>query len=269
MAGRTLMVLDVRELLRRLRAGQTNRAIKRATGTARKTVGRYREIAAQQGWLDGPLPELPVLEATLLGLAAPSPLPIQPFKAAPYQDVICKLRQQGVEMKAIHQRLTEDHGYTGSYSALWRFVRRLEPALPAAFVRLETPPGEQAQVDFTGAGMKLDPTTGKLRKAWCFVMTLSCSRHQFACLVFDQKVETWLRCHRRAFEHFGGVPRQIVIDNLKAAIIKAVLHDPVVQRSYREFAECSRRCKTPQNGRSKVPHLKDQMSPAGDPSQVA
>ena len=64
MAGRTLMVLDVRELLRRLRAGQTDRAIKRATGTARKTVGRYREIAAQQGWLDGPLPELPALEAT-------------------------------------------------------------------------------------------------------------------------------------------------------------------------------------------------------------
>ena len=122
-------------------------------------------------------------------------------------------------------------------SALWRFVRQMEPCQPTAFVRLETPAGEQAQVDFTAAGMKIDPATGKLRKAWCFVMTLSCSRHQYAVLVFDQKIATWLRCHRQAFEHFGGVPRQIVIDNLKAAITKAVLHDPVIQRSYREFAE--------------------------------
>ncbi len=238
MAGRTLMVLDVRELLRRLRAGQTDRAIRRATGTARKTAKRYREIAQQQGWLtDGPLPDLATLEAALQQLAPPCPLPSQPFKAAPFQDVICKLRLQGVEMKAIHQRLQDDHGYTGSYSALWRFVRRLEPILRTAFVRLETPPGQQAQVDFTAAGMKIDPQTGKLRKAWCFVMTLSCSRHQFACLVFDQKIETWLRCHRWAFEHFGGVPRQLVIDNLKAAITKAALYDPVVQRSYRECAE--------------------------------
>lgn len=238
MAGRTLMVLDVRELVRRMRAGQTDRAIRRATGTARKTIKRYRQIAQQQGWLgEEPLPDLAALQAALQELAPASPLPVQSYKAAPFQDVICKLRKRGVEMKAIHQRLCEDHGYTGSYSALWRFVRRLEPKEPTAFVRLETPPGQQAQVDFTAAGMKIDPQTGKLRKAWCFVMTLSCSRHQFACLVFDQKVETWLRCHRRAFEHFRGVPRQVVIDNLKAAIIKAVLHDLVVQRSYREFAE--------------------------------
>jgi transposase len=238
MAGRTLMALDVRELLRRLRAGQSDRNIRNATGTARKTVRRYREIAQQQGWLgDGPLPELADLDAALKELAPASPLPPQPFTAAPFQDVITRLRRQGVEMKAIHQRLSEDHGYTGSYSALWRFVRHLEPCEPAAFVRLETPAGQQAQVDFTAAGTMIDPQSGRSRKVWCFVMTLSCSRHQFAILVFDQKVETWLRCHRLAFEHFGGVPRQIVIDNLKAAITKAAMYDPVVQRSYRECAE--------------------------------
>ena len=68
-------------------------------------------------------------------------------------------------------------------------------------------------------------------------MTLSCSRHQDVEFVFDQEVETWLRLHRAAFEFFGGVPRRVVPDNLKAAIVRASLYDPEIQRAYREFAE--------------------------------
>lgn len=237
MAGRTLMTLDVRELLRRLQAGQTARAIARDLGFARKTVARYRAIAVARGWLSEPLPALTELERALAELAPPCPLPRQAHKAAQYETVIRQLRDQGVEMRAIWQRLRDDHGFQGSYSALWRFVRRLEPLTPDACVRLETAPGEEAQVDFKAAGRKIDARTGALRPAWCFVMTLSFSRHQYATLVFDQKVATWLRCHREAFAAFGGVPRRVVIDNLKAAITKACGHDPVVQRSYREFAE--------------------------------
>nr|WP_232502920.1 IS21 family transposase [Solidesulfovibrio magneticus] len=68
-------------------------------------------------------------------------------------------------------------------------------------------------------------------------MTLAWSRHQYAEIVRDQKIETWLGCHRRAFEFFGGVPARVIIDNPKCAITKACYHDPVVQRSYAEFAE--------------------------------
>ena len=70
-----------------------------------------------------------------------------------------------------------------------------------------------------------------------FVLVLAWSRHSYAEVVFDQRVETWLLCHRHGFEFFGGVPQRVVLDNLKAAIIKASLHDPVVQRSYRECAQ--------------------------------
>jgi transposase len=92
-------------------------------------------------------------------------------------------------------------------------------------------------VDFGYAGLLRDPQTDTLRKAWAFVMTLSFSRHSYAEFVFDQEVGTWLRCHRHAFEWFDGVPRRIVTDNLKAAIVRAALYDPVVQRAYRECAE--------------------------------
>jgi transposase len=142
-----------------------------------------------------------------------------------------------VEIEAIRQRLREERGFTGSYASVHRFVRQLEPRTLQAVVRVETPAGEEAQVDFGYAGRMLDPQNGLARKAWAFVMTLSFSRHQYVEFVFDQEIGTWLRCHRNAFEWFGGVPHRVVLDNLKAAITKAALHDLVVQRAYRELAE--------------------------------
>lgn len=237
MAGRRLMTLDVREIVRRLKVGQTDRAIRRDLGVARKTVAKYRALAQRHGLLDGPLPDPGDLDRLLGQIVPEATLESQPYKAAPYHQAIVGYLDAEVEMKAIYERLRENHGFEGSYSALRRYVVHLKQTAPKAFVRLETPAGQEAQVDFGSAGRLADPETGELKKAWVFVMTLSCSRHQYAELVFDQRVETWLRCHRHAFEHFGGVPRRLVIDNLKAAIVKAALYDPVVQRSYRQLAE--------------------------------
>lgn len=55
--------------------------------------------------------------------------------------------------------------------------------------------------------------------------------------VTDQKTMTWLGCHNRAFAFFGGVPRRVIIDNAKCAILKACYHDPVVQKAYYAHAE--------------------------------
>jgi transposase len=204
---------------------------------SRKTVTKYREWAAEHGVLVGPLPEPAALQALL---AASLPLVRPPCGVStvePHRERVLALRRAGVEIEAIRQRLREEKGFSGSYASVHRFVRRLEPRVPEAVVRVETPAGEEAQVDFGYAGCMVDPQAGRARKAWAFVMTLSFSRHQYVEFVFDQEVGTWLRCHRHAFEWFAGVPRRVVVDNLKAAILKAVLHDAVVQRAYRELAE--------------------------------
>ena len=86
-------------------------------------------------------------------------------------------------------------------------------------------------------GLLWDPMERRQRKAWLFLMTLSHSRHCYGELVFEQKIPAWIGCHRRAFEFFGGVPAKIVIDNLKAAIVKAAVYDPVISRTYYECAE--------------------------------
>jgi hypothetical protein len=149
-----------------------------------------------------------------------------------------------------------------SYSAVWRLVRQLEPPAPAAaFVRVEVPAGSEAQVDFGYAGPAIDPATGKVRKAWVFVMVLSFSRHLYAEVVFDQRVETWLLCHRHAFEAFGGAPARMVPDNLKAAIVRASFTEPEAQRAYRECAEHYGFLIDPHPPRQ--PHLKGKVEQGG------
>lgn len=92
-------------------------------------------------------------------------------------------------------------------------------------------------MDFGSAGQTLDPTSGVARQSWVFVLVLSWSRHLYAEVVFDQRVETWLWCHRHAFEWFDGAPARVVPDNVKAAIVRASRHEPVAQRAYRECAQ--------------------------------
>jgi len=225
------------DIIYRLRRGQSVRAICRDLGHSRATVRRYRNLAKRHGYLDPsrPLPEA----AEVLDQLGPVFTPPRSNLSGvePYREVVKGLLAQGVEMVAIHQRLVRHHGYSGSYTSVRRFVHHLRPRTKEVVVRLEMSPGQCAQVDFGGAGMLRDPATGRRRHAYCFVMTLAYSRHQYVEFVFDQKMETWIGCHQRAFESFGGVPRELVIDNLKAAVLHAALEDQKLAEPYRKLAQ--------------------------------
>jgi transposase len=236
MSERTLKLMDIRELLLHLRAQSSDRQVARDTGFNRRTVRRYREWAQEHGLLEGELPGLEALQRSL-SVSMPERTPPQNRSSLEdYREAITKWVEAKVEVAAIRQRLME-RGYTGSYASVWRFVQTIKPRQPEMTARVETAPGEEAQVDFGYAGRMLDPQTGKQRKTWAFVMVLSWSRHQYVEFVWDQKVETFLRCHRHAFEFFSGITARVRIDNLKAAILKAAFDDPQVQHSYRECAE--------------------------------
>ncbi len=226
----------LRDLIYRLRSGASQRSIARDLGLARMTVQKYAVLAAEAGYLapDRPVPE----SAELTKRLGPAPAPPRVGSTVePYRDLVTEWEAAGVEAMTIFDRLRDHHGYGGSYSSVRRFVRQVAPPEPKAVVRVHTGPGEQAQVDFGSAGKLVDPRSGLARVAWVFVMTLGYSRHQYAELVFDQKIPTWLACHRHAFEWFGGVPRTVVPDNLKAAVLVAALHDPVLGEAYRRQAQ--------------------------------
>lgn len=226
----------LRDLIYRLRGGASQRAIARDLDLARMTVQKYAALAAAAGYLspDRPVPESAELTERLGPVPAP---PRVGSTVEPYRGIVSEWLTAGVEAMTIFDRLRDHHGYDGSYSSVRRFVRRIAPSEPKAVVRVHTAPGEQAQVDFGSAGKFVDPRSGLARVAWVFVMTLGYSRHQYAELVFDQKIPTWLACHQHAFEWFGGVPRTVVPDNLKAAVLVAALHDPVLGEAYRRQAQ--------------------------------
>ena len=237
MSNGRIATMEIVELIRLLRAGESDRAIVSLLGLNRRTIARYRRWAREQGLLEGPMPTSARVQQ-LVASTLPAHLPPQQVSSvAAYADEIAAYRERGLEIAAICARLEEVHGQPVSYHAVWRLVQRQEPPATKAVVRVERQPGEEAQVDFGYAGLTIDPASGARRKSWVFVMTLAWSRHQYAEVVFDQRVETWLLCHRHAFEWFRGVPARIVPDNLKSGIVQASFTEPVAQRAYRECAE--------------------------------
>ena len=219
-------------VLTQMRSGKSDRQIAKLGLMGRCKCGELRAIAVAQGWLRGALPEAREL-CELLSRSAPASVP---SGVENYRDKVLAWAADGIAGTTIFGALKRE-GFIGSYSAVRRFLRKLPRALNPT-VPLDFGPGESAQVDF-GAGPSLIEG-GRRIKTWVFVMVLSFSRLLYAELVRDQSVPTWLGCHRRAFEFFGGVTTQVRIDNAKCAVTKACATDPLVQRAYAEFAlSCS------------------------------
>jgi len=225
---------DIQEIIYRLRKGESVEAIHRDTGHAKKTIRKYRKLAEKHGFLEKGR-RLPPVSKLAEVLGPVTHLAQCVSTVEPYKEVVQEYLDRGVVKTVIWRKLREDHGYTGSYSSVKRYAQRLQPQDPEAYCRVETEPGQEVQVDFGYVGMCRD-AKGKLRKVWVFVMTLSWSRHLYVEFVFDQRMETWLTCHENAFRWFGGVPQRVVIDNLKAAVLKRELQDPVLSVPYRKLA---------------------------------
>ncbi|MDC6171355.1 IS21 family transposase [Paucibacter sp. XJ19-41] len=229
-------MFQYRQVLVRLRAGDTAREIARSGLLGRDKLTELARLAQAQGWLDAEH-ELPDDAAIAAALAPRKRAASTLSSVEPLREVVQRWFDAGVQGSAICAALKREHGFTGSYSAVRRMLQGMRASLPPEVtVRLSFAPAEAAQVDF-GAGPKLTHPDGTERRTWAFVMTLCHSRHQYVEFVWDQTVATWLGCHRRAFEWFDAVPERLIIDNAKCAIIKACRHDPLVQRAYAECAE--------------------------------
>ena len=151
-----------------------------------------------------------------------------------HRDFIVASIKKELSGQRIFQDLQTDVGFEGSYSTVRDYIRKIKGTQQAVYMVMTALPGEEGQVDFGYIGtLKVG---GKRKKAWVFVMTLSFSRYMFVRIVFDQCVKTFISCHLDAFKYFGGVPETVIIDNLKAGILKANFYEPIIQRTYAAFA---------------------------------
>ncbi|HXE72792.1 MAG TPA: IS21 family transposase [Candidatus Nitrosotenuis sp.] len=228
-------MVDYRNILDELRAHCSARGIQDKGLASRNTVKGIIDKVRPLGWLDpaNPLPSPDEIAAVLGGTP---PVPVRVSTVEPYRDKVEAWVRAGHTPKQIFGALKRETAFSGSLGAVKRFVRRLARPEPKACVVLHFEPGEAAQVDFGSGPVLPHPQTGRPTRTQVFVMTLCHSRHLYAEVVWDQKVGTWLRCHRHAFEFFQGVPRRVIIDNLRSAITRACHRDPEIQKSYGAFS---------------------------------
>lgn len=236
--------------------GLSGRQIARMLGIGRGTVARYlrgQRPAASNGAIAPIDPAR--LETDSKGATAPTGSELSATsaesscatagragagaqsKAARWQDFILQKQAQGLSAKRIHQDLREEPGTAEvSYDSVRRLLKRLGTARPVPFRRMECEPGHEAQVDF-GTGARIVTADGKRRKTHVLRVVLSHSRKGYSEACFRQTAEDFLRVLENAFRHFGGVPRTVVVDNLKAAVLRADWFDPELNPKLQSFAQ--------------------------------
>jgi len=160
---------------------------------------------------------------------------IRSSKLDPFKDSIVRmLEAYPYTAVQILYRIREE-GYGGAYSILKDYVRKVRPSRAHAFLKLSFAPGECAQIDWGSYGsIRVGETSRRLS---FFVMVLCYSRLMYVEFTVSQTMEHFLACHQNAFASFGLVPRKIMVDNLKSAVLKRALgRDPVLNPVYLDFS---------------------------------
>jgi transposase len=225
--GNYLGMADKQRILALLELGWSYRRIQRETGVDRETVARY-----------DPRRE-PKPAKVLIGHSAnAAKVPIGSKSACePYCSLIEAAVVRGLSAQRIWQDLREDYHFSHGYDSVRRFIRKIKRRRPEVAAVMEHPAGEEAQVDFFRGPVTLDPESGQWRRPWIFRMILSCCGHSYEEPLWRQDKVSFIRAHENAFLDFGGVPRVVRLDNLKAGVARACLYDPDINELYAAFAK--------------------------------
>ncbi len=234
--------MDIQQTISTLsRSGWSQRRIARELGIDRETVARYRRLARQS---EEPKPAIPPAGSEALQEPKPAILPTgsealqeanpanspsgsKPGRVSqcePFKGAIEAGLDRGLSAQRIYQDLVAEQKFEGGYDSVKRYVRQLEQASPLPYRRVESEPGQEAQVDFGQGAWVVE--TGRRRRPHVLRVVLSHSRKGYTEAFWRQTTENFIRGLENAFRHFGGVVRTLVIDNLRAAVKKADWFEP-------------------------------------------
>jgi len=195
------------------RQGLSVGQIARALGMDRRTVAKWVGLAQYR----------------------PRACPPRASQLDPYKNQVVRLLEtHPYSAQQILQRLRED-GFSGGYTIIKDYVRRVRPPRREAFLKLSFAPGECAQLDWGAYGSIAVGSTR--RRLSFFVMVLCYSRLMYVEFTVSQTMEHFLACHEHAFAAFQGVPARLMIDNLKSAVLQRLAGEPpVFNARYLDFA---------------------------------
>ena len=162
----------------------------------------------------------------------------KPRKTDGFELIIKEKLKTGAPAIAICNHLKKHHGYTGSYTKIKDFVRNLNlEKQKQAVIRFETNPGIQAQVDWKES-LKFKTQDGDMIKFNVFLLILGFSRTKFLCVTETRDLHTVEECLVKAFKYIGGVPHEIIFDNMRSIIDKArtQYNEPVFNDEFSIFS---------------------------------
>jgi len=250
MSYREVAMWEVLNVLRRIGRGEDKSAVARTTGYSRATIRRYVSTAVELGWRPGTDEATEALAAAVAVRHSPAgdraPGEVEGL-LLPYRGQIeAWLKPEGPESgQKRGLRLTKVHTLLGRqgvevpYSSLHRFAVKhcgFGKSQRLTVRMAESAPGEVAEVDFGRLGLIPYPESGGRRTLWAMPVVLVYSRHEFVYVTHSQKIPDLIAGLEEAWTFFGGVVRRLVVDNLKAAVIKADRYDPVFERTFEEYA---------------------------------
>jgi transposase len=228
-------VRKIREVLRLKAEGFSDREVARAIGSARSTVQECVRRARLAGiaWPLGAELDEAALHARLYRRA----LPLSRTPAPDFAHLHAELARRGVTRLLLWEEYKAAHPDGWQYSVFCERYRRWL-VQQERVLRQEHVPGDKLFVDYAGHTVPItDRHTGELHAAQIFVAVLGASNYTFAEATLSQALPDWLGSHARALTYFGGVPRAIVPDNLKSAVLKAHRYEPQINPAYQDFAE--------------------------------
>jgi transposase len=233
-------MVNYREILRLDSLNYSQRQIAASVHSSRRTIKEVVDAASKAGieWPLGDGLTNEILQKMFYpGLHAATCLRKEPD----YSYIHKELAKSGVNLSLLWSEYCGECYSSGNtpymYSQFCDKYRRWAMATKAT-MRIKHKPGEAMQVDWAGSTIPVhDPMTGEITAAYLFVAVLPCSCIVYAEACPDMKSDRWLSCHARAFSYYGGVPRLIIVDNLKTGVIKNTKYEVILNRSYQELAE--------------------------------
>ena len=146
-----------------------------------------------------------------------------------------ELSKKGVTRLLLWEEYKEQHPNGYGYTQFKEYYNRYKQTLNPSMRQIHYA-GDKLFVDFSGLSVPIvDPITGEIKKAQIFVAVLGASGYTFVHAVLSQSTEDFIECHNKAFNFYGGVPNQVVPDNLKAAVISHKKYKVILNESYADM----------------------------------